>query len=177
MAFLDKISQASQSAVQKTKDMTEIAKINSSISDEEKKINSLYFEIGRQYTALHKDDSEQALAGLVNSIKESESRISSLRDQILEIRGVQKCPGCGAEIPAGSAFCSVCGFAVPKPETPAGNVCPGCGAPIKEGAAFCSACGFAVPKQEAPAGNVCPGCGAPVKEGTAFCTNCGTKVG
>ena len=41
-----KISQAGQSAVQKTKEMTDIVKLNSSIADEEKKIRNSYVEIG-----------------------------------------------------------------------------------------------------------------------------------
>ncbi len=49
MALFDqlgkKLAQTGQSAVKKTKDMAEVAKINSMISDEEKSINNNYYQI------------------------------------------------------------------------------------------------------------------------------------
>lgn len=51
MAFFDdlgkKLSQAGQTAVQKTKEITDIARINGLISDEEKKVNNNYYQIGK----------------------------------------------------------------------------------------------------------------------------------
>ncbi len=153
MAFFDdigkKISQAGQNAVQKTKDMTEVVKINSSISEEEKKINSIYNEIGRLYASLHEEDAEPVFADKIAAVKASEKAVADMRRQILDIKGVQTCPECGKEIPAGVAFCSGCGKPVPKQESPA---------------------------TEASEKKLCPGCGAEVKAGTSFCTQCGTKL-
>lgn len=145
MAFLDKISQAGQSAVQKTKDMTEIARINSLISDEEKKMNLAYVDIGKKYVSLHRNDSEAEFAAFVKEVVESEEKIAVWRDQILNIRGVRRCPNCGAELKDGVAFCSECGASVPKGAAASAEasktVCPNCGAELKAGAAFCTKCG------------------------------------
>ena len=62
MAFFDdlgkKLSQAGQSAVQKTKEVADIARLNSAIYDEEKRIDSNYLEIGKLYVALHDAEHE-----------------------------------------------------------------------------------------------------------------------
>ena len=62
MAFLDalgkKISQTGQDVVQKTKDTAEIIKYNTMISDEERRINEFYAQIGKTYVDLHADSYE-----------------------------------------------------------------------------------------------------------------------
>ena len=77
------------------------------------------------------------------------------------------CPSCGAQIPAGSKFCPVCG----KPAQPAGNRCVKCGAAIAANAKFCPECG-------APQATeiFCKNCGAKLESGAKFCPGCGNKV-
>ena len=57
MAFFNdlsrKLTSVSQTAVQKTKDVADIAKINSEISDLQRTVNNLYYEIGKLYVAKH----------------------------------------------------------------------------------------------------------------------------
>lgn len=152
MAFFDdlgkKISQAGQTAVQKTKDMTDIAKINSAISDEEKNINNVYRQIGKIYVAKYSSDCAPELAGMVKSVKEAEARVAAYRKQILDIKGVMCCEKCGAEIASNVAFCSFCGAPAPKivtPDAPTPEMntvrCPGCGQAVAPGMKFCTTCG------------------------------------
>lgn len=177
MAFFDdlgkKISQAGQSAVQKTKDITDIAKLNASISEEKGKIADLYSQIGKLYVATYGDAPAEGFAGFITAIKTAEKNIAVAQSQIKDIKGIRVCDKCGADVPTGSAFCSACGNAMPVPETPAGPVCANCGKAIEDGVKFCTGCGSPV---EAPAANKCPGCGAEVTPGSAFCTSCGTKM-
>ena len=42
-------------------------------------------------------------------ITESKAKIQSLKEQLKQLKGMYKCPQCGAEVPANSAFCSSCG--------------------------------------------------------------------
>lgn len=82
-----------------------------------------------------------------------------------QISQTAKCPGCGAENPMSSKFCSSCG----KPMVVKKITCPGCGAQVDEGSKFCNECGTSlVPK-------VCE-CGAELPLGSKFCNNCGKKV-
>lgn len=185
MAFFDdigrKISQAGQSAVQKTKDMTEIAKYNSAISDEQAKINAYYSEIGKLYFSLNREAPDERFAPMVNGIAVAESAIEDYREKIKDIKGIVQCSACGAQL-TGGAFCSACGAAVPveeptKPEQNA-NSCSACGAAVAPGMAFCSSCGApAAAKESAVAEKsaFCAECGAPLAENTAFCTSCGAR--
>ncbi len=152
MAFLDdfskKISQASQSAVKKTKDITDIARINSCISDEEKRIESMYFQIGKLYSVVHANDYEADFAVMINTIKEAEGAIAEYRNQILEIRKVTRCPKCGAEVPNNTAFCGTCGYSMPVDETKV--ACQSCGKMIPKDVRFCTGCGKPVTPVPAP---------------------------
>lgn len=117
MAFFDdltkKISQAGQTAVQKTKEMADVAKLNSSISDEERKIGDIYREIGKLYDSLHGRNPEVDFAALIASIRDSEGKIAGYKQQIKDIKGVVCCEKCGAEVSQNASFCSACGAPMP----------------------------------------------------------------
>lgn len=117
MSFFDdlgkKLSQAGQSAAQKTKEIAETAKLNSQISDEEKKINDFYLQIGKLYVSLHDENHEADFDELIRSLHESENKVKECRQQIKDIKGVVVCEKCGAEVSNGSAFCSTCGAPLP----------------------------------------------------------------
>ncbi len=200
MGFFDdlgkKMSDAGQSAVQKTKEMSDIARLNSSISQNESKINSLYVQIGKLYTEKYGIEGEDEFSGLVKEIKESEDQIVEYKKQIEEIKGVKRCPNCGAEVPKDAAFCSSCGAAMPKVEEPISEdmvKCTKCGALVKKGMRFCTSCGqpIQIPIAEAedsdategeeetaiePAAKKCPSCGAEMEGDADFCSECGTKL-
>lgn len=194
MTFFDKLSktvtEASQKTIAKTKELADTSRLNSMISDEEKVITNQYFQIGKLYVSIHKDDFEDDFAGMISAIAESETKIKEYKKQIQDIRGIQRCEKCGAEVPNGAAFCSSCGATMPKIQASLSSdyiKCENCSAEVKKGMRFCTSCGkpmevvtaaFVVPEanddntQEA----VCSNCGAKIEEGVAFCTECGTKL-
>lgn len=120
MGFFDdlgkKVTDAGQKAVQKTKEISEIASINSKISQNENKINQLYFQIGKIYVSLHRNDCEDDFKEMINTINELEQQIETFKDQVQEIKGIQHCPKCGAEVQSSVSFCSSCGAPIPKVE-------------------------------------------------------------
>ena len=71
MAFFDdlgrKLTSVSQSAVQKTKDVADIAKINAEISELERTVNNLYYQIGKLYVAKHAADYKSDFADMIGS--------------------------------------------------------------------------------------------------------------
>lgn len=195
MAFWDSLSQkASETtakAMQKAKEISDIAKLNSMISEEEAKINNTYYQVGKLYATMHPHDHEEEFAGMIASLAEAEGKIKSYRQQIQDIKGVIHCPQCGAEVQSGVAFCSDCGAPMPKvqPVNTEDSVrCEGCGAMVKKGVRFCTSCGKPmvqataleatnVPKTESKTEEkVCPNCGAKIEADVAFCTECGTKL-
>lgn len=196
MAFWDnfsqKASETTAKAMQKAKEMSDIAKLNSMISEEETKINNTYYQIGKLYVAMHHQDYEEEFVGMITAIREADEKIRSYKQQVQDIKGVACCTQCGEEVQAGVAFCSSCG--APMPKTQQTNMeelvrCEGCGAMVKKEARFCTSCGkpmvqLATPEisdetitvSEETEDKVCPVCGAKVEDDAAFCTECGNKL-
>lgn len=63
MSFLNnlgqKISDVSQTTIKKTKDLADTAKLNLNISEEERKIDTAYEQIGKWYVEKHRENAEE----------------------------------------------------------------------------------------------------------------------
>ena len=148
MAFFDglgkKITNVSQSAVQKTKGMTDISKLNNQIAEEERKLSNTIFQLGKSYVSKHFHDADCEFFEFIEEIRRSEDIISGYKQQILEIKGISKCERCGAEVPLGTAFCSGCGMQMPVRKAVVNVntvVCSNCGATMDSAQKFCCECG------------------------------------
>lgn len=104
--FSRKVTDAGQKTVQKTKELSEIARINSLINQEENKINNTYYQIGKLYVSIHGRDNEEEFGGMVSNVLEMEQRIENYRREIQNLKGVTRCSQCGAEVQKGVAFCN-----------------------------------------------------------------------
>ncbi|MCL2828250.1 MAG: zinc ribbon domain-containing protein [Oscillospiraceae bacterium] len=196
-----KLAQTSQSAAQKAKDLTETARLNGMISEEEKRINNAFQQIGKAYYETYGRSPDQLFAQLIAGINDSKEKMTAYAEQIKQIKGIANCQKCGGEVPYNAPFCSSCGSPMntaPVPEASTDSVlCRLCGASVASKAAFCTSCGNkieqvvdAVPPVEAepvvvepqpiippePATTQCPGCGSELATNTAFCLNCGQKI-
>ncbi len=194
MAFWNNIgqkaSETTAKAVQKAKEMSDIARLNSMISAEETKITNTYYQIGKLYATMHANDHEEEFAGMIAALGEANEKIRNYKQQIQDIKGVVRCVQCGAEVQAGVAFCSSCGAPMPKVQlenTDDLEKCENCGAMVRKGVRFCTACGKpmiqitvpetkSMPEVEEEQSRICPNCGAKLDDGVAFCTECGTKL-
>ena len=195
MAFFDDIGK-------KTKNLADSAKISVAISDEEKRLNNLYYQIGKLYVSLHPADYEFEFGGMMAQVSEVEAKLAEYRQQLQQIKGVAICPRCNAEVPRNSVFCPNCGGEMPRTE---GGVelekCVSCGNHVAKGMRFCTYCGKPMatqvvappapvqadvpvqqeePAQAEPAQEetpaFCTNCGQALSAGSVFCTECGTKV-
>lgn len=138
MAFFENLSKTvtgvGQKTIAKTKELADTSRLNSMISEEEKVITNQYFQIGKLYVSIHKDDFEDDFAGMIGAIAEAEAKIRDYKKQIQDIKGVQRCEKCGAEVPNGAAFCSSCGASMPKMQPPISAdyiKCGNCGTAVK----------------------------------------------
>lgn len=191
MAFWQKLEQKATAttvkAMQKARDFSDVAKYTTMLADEEKRINDLYLRMGQLYAALYANNPAEPFVELLQQIQEANRKKEEYQRQIQEIKGMRKCPQCGADVPSNSAFCSNCGKVMTS-NTPvqleSSNMvrCASCGAMVQAEAKFCTACGSPM---VSPQGNeegsadypkVCPNCGAAVENGATFCTACGTKL-
>lgn len=149
MSFFDNIgskaSAAGQAAAEKARNFAEVNRLNGVISDHEKRISRLYFEIGQSYYMRHKDDPEAEELERIAEITDTNEKIAVCREQIKTLKGVEKCPNCGADVQNGSQFCNKCGTRMPpasmKTAPKAGLTCPTCGTELESDAAFCFNCG------------------------------------
>lgn len=159
MAFWDelkeKITTTSKKAVDKTKDLTEIAKIKLSISDLEKKIASSYEKIGRAYAEANADSADKLLPEEFAVIEEANAKIAECTDRLRELKGLLICTGCGKEISAEGNFCPSCGATIEKKvfegevivdEPVVQKACHKCGAALEPDAGFCAECGEKIEK-------------------------------
>ncbi|HJA25046.1 zinc-ribbon domain-containing protein [Candidatus Allofournierella excrementigallinarum] len=115
------ISETSATAVSKTKELARIAQLNGAISDEEKIIAAAHTEIGRRYMENLAGERPDLFGDQVERIREAQSRIEALRRELEEVKGMGKCPYCGAQVEAGKAFCGSCGARLPQPEAAGGT--------------------------------------------------------
>lgn len=145
-------SEATAKAVEQAKILAETTRLNSLISDEEKRINDILYQIGKHYYTLHHDDCEDAFSGLFAAIGESEKKIQQYHLQIQDAKGITRCDKCGAEVAKGAAYCSACGAQMPVAEVvdTAENTCRKCGAVVEEGMRFCTVCGNPLMTLELP---------------------------
>ena len=76
--------------------------------EEEKGIWAAYAEIGRRYMENLAGERPDLFGDQVERIREAQSRIEALRRELEEVKGMGKCPYCGAQVEAGKAFCGSC---------------------------------------------------------------------
>lgn len=190
MTLLDSLSRKAsgvrEKAIQKTKEISDITRLNSQISEEEKQLSNYYYQLGKQFYSVHTADCEDDFKPLFNSILEAEKKIEEMKKQVQDLKGVQICVKCGAEVDRSASFCSSCGEPVPKTAVPEEVyntvVCDKCGAKNKKGNRFCTYCGYpltrpeAVPVEPLREEVKCPNCGAGLEAGSVFCTECGSQI-
>ena len=118
----------------------EMDQFTAQIEAEQQKINDAYTQIGKAYYESHSTDYDPEYESFYSAIRASYETVVSLREKILEAKGLRICPNCGCEMSLAIRFCSECGtlMADESPEEPR---CKRCGEPLAEGAKFCTKCG------------------------------------
>ncbi|MDR1210339.1 MAG: zinc ribbon domain-containing protein [Clostridiales bacterium] len=151
MALFDdikkKVADTTQGAVKATKEFAETARLNSRISEEQRKIGSLYSQIGKLYYERRREDAEPPFDELCAAITAATEQIEKLQSEIQLVKGVKRCPNCGFDLPLTAVFCGKCGSKVETPEArteptaPEVRLCAHCGEELENGAVFCGSCG------------------------------------
>lgn len=152
MAFFEqlgkKLTDAGQGVAQQTKNFADVTRLNSEISDKEKRITQLYQAIGQAYYERHSGAPAPEHEQEVGEITALFAEIARRREEIKQIKGIVKCPSCGADVPLQAAFCNACGARMERttpPQAPVQTenmkVCPACGAASPKENRFCTKCG------------------------------------
>ena len=167
-----KISDTTQSVVEKTKTSTDTMRLNGLISDEERNVQRIYAEIGKKYMELHGADGDPDFAGLMQEYQTSKAKMEEYRSQIRKNKHLLICAGCGAEIPETVLYCTRCGA-----ENPVGKRLAEEQRQREEAeraAREADLQAAAVPPTE-PQPEFCARCGQPRTAGAMFCTFCGAQ--
>ena len=102
MAFWDnfekKATDATANVMSKVKGVSDITRLNSMVTEEENRIKDIYFKIGQTYVKLHGQDNDPGFSGLLNALKASQLKIEKYKQEIMDIKGVQKEIGWGSQI-------------------------------------------------------------------------------
>ena len=150
MAFLDEVgkmlSDATTTTINKGKDLSDMAKLNLAIKDEQRVMAIAYDLIGKKYYELHATDFEPAFAEDIQALNASKEKIAEYERKLSALKGERTCPSCGKAVPKTTAFCTSCGAKMPEEVAPAAPVaatafCTKCGAPLASDSRFCTGCG------------------------------------
>ncbi|MDO5793058.1 MAG: hypothetical protein Q4Q00_02550 [Turicibacter sp.] len=137
-----KVTQTGQGAMKKTKEMAEIAKINSQISDEEKKLKKLYMKLGQLYYEMHKDSPDAVFMDICQGIGGCLQTINRYEIMVEELKGIKRCRKCKTEMPSDSTYCPKCGSKLDdERETIVSTICSNCGMENGGCATSCIKCG------------------------------------
>ena len=109
-----KLKQFSKDTVTEVQKLNEIRQLNSRISDEKKKLNNVYMEMGKKLYEMYKDAPLEGFEEEMRTIEEKYSMIDLLQDQIRGVKGVVLCSCCNTEVAATERFCSNCGTRMPE---------------------------------------------------------------
>lgn len=166
--FAKSVGDGAKTAVKKSEDMVEIAKLNKAISNEEDRIKLTYVEIGKDiYSRYEKKETiQEELVELCNRIDEFQKNIMDIRVKIAQLKNTKLCSSCGAELELNSEFCVKCGG---KQEIVQSEVDESV-EEIKE---------EQVQKEQEEAickPKFCPSCGQETSPDSKFCQGCGTKL-
>lgn len=151
MGFFDDLSSSFQESVNKTQ---KESKYKRTISENKKKVEETYSEIGKMI--YQKRNMDEELITYINSKVEDIDRMvkenEELNREILILNNKKICPNCGKEVELNTAFCPSCGAEQEKISVeifvPKGKrKCPGCEAIIDDKSVFCPNCGA---KKEEP---------------------------
>ncbi len=155
MDFFNKVGETitnkGKDVTKKVKDIAEIGNLNGQISVQEEIIQNLYFEMGKMFYEDNKEKEDTPYQEKCQQIKEAYGEIDRLKTAIQNLKGIQVCPKCGAELKGDAVFCSMCGEKV--------NVDP-----------------EVVVEEEEEEIGYCSNCGNKLEKEAVFCTKCGTKV-
>ena len=165
------MSRMAQNAVAKSKEVAEVTRLNVEIGSLQQRVREQCGRLG-EYLMAHPEllpEGDETIRQILQAAAECQAKIAQDNQQILEIRNINLCPRCGAEVSRASRFCDKCGavlerpvIAVPGQEVPAQPEPAAQPEPVQAASAE-------------PVQRFCAQCGSPVEEGALFCGECGAR--
>lgn len=113
MAFFEKvgetISTKGKEAAQRAKGVADLAKLNAQLGQLEGRMRTWYQVIGEKVYQNEKDQEHTGLEVEFDRLNETFAEIGRVKKQIADIKGLQECPACKAQVDSDALFCPRCG--------------------------------------------------------------------
>lgn len=105
----EKLNQAAQSTISKSKEVAGIAKLNVEISSLNQSMKNIYTEVGKYVLENDLLKEDGVVAEWASKAADIKADIEANTERIKTLKNVSTCPGCGAEVSKASKFCDKCG--------------------------------------------------------------------
>ncbi len=169
----ESIRRMAQSGVAKSKEVAEVTRLNMELSGHQQKLREQHSRLG-EYLLAHPEllpGEDETVSQIQQAAAECRENIARCNQQIMDIRSLNLCPRCGAEVSRASRFCDKCGMELERPALNSPAV-PAEASAQEEAVPPAEA--EEAPEPSAPA--FCPQCGAQAEAGTLFCGECGARL-
>ena len=113
--FMAKLTNAGKGVSQKVNETVAVTRLQGQISAKEAEVKDTFVEIGMAYFEKYKDAGECEFMEKVEKVIGLRTEIDCLGDEIDKIKGVIRCPECGATVDDDALFCPKCGWEAGKP--------------------------------------------------------------
>jgi hypothetical protein len=110
------ITNKSKDVARKAKDLAEIASLRTQITIQENSVNRVFQELGKMYYEQHKAGTGDDIAEKCIQIDDAVAEIERLKQAVMKLKGIRKCPVCGVEVDEIAVYCFKCGALLPVPE-------------------------------------------------------------
>jgi ribosomal protein L40E len=111
------LSSKGKDVAKKAKDLAELASLRTQITVQENSINHLFQELGKMCYEQHKAGTEEDITEKCDEIDAAKAELERLKKALMTLKGVHKCPECGATVSESAHYCSKCGAALPVTDT------------------------------------------------------------
>lgn len=100
------LNTAKQDVTEGTKKLTETNRLNNDIQNKEAELNQHLLTLGKEYYIQFRATSEHES---IPEVKRLRKELKTLKDDLLILKGKQRCPECGTENQNSVPFCPNCG--------------------------------------------------------------------
>lgn len=138
----EKLNKMTQSAITKSKEMAEVTRLNMEIGNLKQNLKDLYTKTGEYVLTNGVAAEDETIAEYIAQMNTIQQNIEADEEKIKEVKNINICANCGAEVSRTSKFCDKCGTEMVRVSLePEVIVCKNCGNPIEKDALFCGNCG------------------------------------
>ena len=114
----DGAASMANTVAKKSGELVEISKLTLNLAALEESKGDLLKEIGQLVFDQYEAGSEfsEDLKAQCGSVKETNEKINTIKEKIMEIKNINKCQACGTDMKLDDVFCSKCGAKLPEVE-------------------------------------------------------------